>query len=309
MSMCASLVFACDIELFVRTASLEASQGDRPTLLAVRFLQVFTAKYRLKFLQLADVFLASSLVPAYTIAAFAKRFARIALAAPPMGAIVCVAFVHNLLRRHPSCTCLLHQPGAAASTAAAADAAPSTDATGAVATDGCARAGALGEGPGVDVYDAEAEDPVESRAIESSLWELAALRCHQVPMVRATVRLKRPCCRAVGDGTCCEQRKRSPIRMLSPTDTCASNSQESLLVPHSVHALAVQVSKFVEQLDRDLTDRKKTAEVDMAPLLPEGYSSQLRTELARKLRAAPATAYVQPQGLFDGGMPGCRQEG
>jgi hypothetical protein len=38
-----------------------------------------------RFLQLADVFLASSMVPAYTAAAFAKRFARIALRAPPAG--------------------------------------------------------------------------------------------------------------------------------------------------------------------------------------------------------------------------------
>lgn len=39
----------------------------------------------MRSLQLADVFLASSMVPAYTAAAFAKRFARIALRAPPAG--------------------------------------------------------------------------------------------------------------------------------------------------------------------------------------------------------------------------------
>ena len=77
-------------------------------------MQAVKAKHRLKFLQLTDVFLASSLVPAYTVAAFAKRFARIALTAPPMVAVTCLAFIHNLLRRHPSCTCLLHQPAAAA---------------------------------------------------------------------------------------------------------------------------------------------------------------------------------------------------
>ena len=56
-----------------------------------------------------DVFLASGLVPAYTAAAFAKRFARLALAAPPAGACVALAFVHNLLRRHPACNVLLHR--------------------------------------------------------------------------------------------------------------------------------------------------------------------------------------------------------
>ena len=43
------------------------------------------AKQRARFLELADVFLASGLVPAYTAAAFAKRFARLALTASPAG--------------------------------------------------------------------------------------------------------------------------------------------------------------------------------------------------------------------------------
>jgi U3 small nucleolar RNA-associated protein 19 len=45
------------------------------------------AKHRERFFQLADVFLSSSLVPAYTIAAFAKRFARLALTASPAGKV------------------------------------------------------------------------------------------------------------------------------------------------------------------------------------------------------------------------------
>jgi hypothetical protein len=128
-------------------------------------VQVFVARHRLKFLQLSDVFLASSLVPAYTAAAFIKRFARIALTAPPMGAITCIAFIHNLLRRHPSCTCMVHQP-------------PSPDAQGNGQAVGASAA--LGQ----DIYDAEAEDPAASRAIESSLWELKVLRHHQIPAVR-----------------------------------------------------------------------------------------------------------------------------
>ena len=43
------------------------------------------AKQRVRFFQLADVFLASGMVPAYTAAAFAKRFGRLALRAPPAG--------------------------------------------------------------------------------------------------------------------------------------------------------------------------------------------------------------------------------
>ena len=46
---------------------------------------IFSARHRVRFLTLADIFLSSGLVPAYTAAAFAKRFARLALTAPPAG--------------------------------------------------------------------------------------------------------------------------------------------------------------------------------------------------------------------------------
>ena len=56
------------------------------------------ARHRADFLLLADRCLASSLLPAHTAAAFAKRFARLALTAPPAGALLCLAFVHNIVR-------------------------------------------------------------------------------------------------------------------------------------------------------------------------------------------------------------------
>lgn len=52
---------------------------------------VFRAKYRARFLQLADIFLSSSMVPAYTAAAFIKKLARLALTAPPAGLSLCHA--------------------------------------------------------------------------------------------------------------------------------------------------------------------------------------------------------------------------
>ena len=62
---------------------------------------VFTARHRVRFLTLADAFLSSGLVPSYTAPAFAKRFARLALTAPPAGVSVAIAFqaastLHNL---------------------------------------------------------------------------------------------------------------------------------------------------------------------------------------------------------------------
>ena len=49
---------------------------------------MFRAKYRAQFLQLADIFLSSGMVPAYTAAAFIKKFARLALTAPPAGTLL-----------------------------------------------------------------------------------------------------------------------------------------------------------------------------------------------------------------------------
>ena len=74
------------------------------------------------------------------------------------------------------------------------------------------------------------------------------------------------------------------------------------------HVHAAQVANFVQQLDRDLTDKKKTTEVDMALLLPQGYSSRITQELDKKVRKAPAVRFFAPSqaptALFDGGLPG-----
>lgn len=59
--------------------------------------------------QLLDSCLKSSLLPAYLAAAFAKKLSRLSLTVPPSGSLVIIAIIHNLLRRHPSINCLVHQ--------------------------------------------------------------------------------------------------------------------------------------------------------------------------------------------------------
>ncbi|KAG2488616.1 hypothetical protein HYH03_012789 [Edaphochlamys debaryana] len=205
--------------------------------------EAFSARSRSQFFRLADLFLSSTLVPAYTVAAFAKRFARLALTASPPGAMLAIAFVHNLIRRHPALGVMLHNPPGP----------------------GEAEAGAEGAGSGkwarrgVDVYDEAQPDPARSRAVESSLWELEALRSHYCP----------------------------------------------------------QVSAFVCVLDKDLTDRTKTAEVALDALLGAGagaaggaaagggsYAALVRGELGRRLKAAPVAFYPAgkaPVALFGPG--------
>jgi hypothetical protein len=51
-----------------------------------------------QFFGLADIFLSSPLVPAYTVASFVKRFARLGMRASPAGAMLAIAFIHNLIR-------------------------------------------------------------------------------------------------------------------------------------------------------------------------------------------------------------------
>ena len=97
-----------------------------------------------------------------------KRLARLAIRAPPAGAMTCVAFVHNMLRRHPGLGVLVHreekkQPGGGGDDA-----------------NGRARASPLFS---EDPFDDLEPDPSASRALESSLWEMDALRSHYNPQV------------------------------------------------------------------------------------------------------------------------------
>jgi U3 small nucleolar RNA-associated protein 19 len=151
------------------------------------------------------------MVPAYTAAAFVKRLARLALGAPPGGALLALAFMHNLVRRHPATMQLLHRPPrgglagvaavpppqlllplppqvtAGAGTAAAQQQQPAANGTAQHGEEEQAAAAAQPPaGPvwqGQDVFDYTEPDPAKSRALESSLWELEALRQHSNPQV------------------------------------------------------------------------------------------------------------------------------
>ena len=182
--------------------------------------EILRARNRKKFFGLLDKFLKSALVPAYVVAAFAKRLARLALGASPAGALLCLAFVHNLLRRHPPCLIMLHRPAAA-----------SADGGGA-----CEPAEPETVAAPSDPYDGAVEDPAEANALESSLWEVETLRRHYNP----------------------------------------------------------DVARFVEVFDRDFTNRKKFSEIDLEPLLNEGYTSMLRHEIQRRPKNTALAFYREP---------------
>ncbi|XP_072228203.1 nucleolar complex protein 4 homolog isoform X1 [Leuresthes tenuis] len=115
---------------------------------------VFHVKYRARFFHLANLFLSSSHLPVYLVAAFAKRLARLALTAPPTALLIVLPFIYNLIRRHPSCRVLIHKPSTEGETE-----------------------------PLEDPYVMDEEDPVHCRALESSLWEIKTLQKHYHPDV------------------------------------------------------------------------------------------------------------------------------
>ncbi|KAL6963581.1 Maturation and nuclear export of 40S ribosomal subunits interacting protein [Sarracenia purpurea var. burkii] len=139
---------------------------------------IFMAKHRAKFLELLDSCLKSPLLPAYLAAAFAKKLSRLSLSAPPSGALVIIALIHNLLRRHPSINCLVHREGG--------DEIARDDSTAGKDDehkDSCTSVKISGKEPGIDHFNSEETDPVKTNAMRSSLWEIDTYRHHYCPPV------------------------------------------------------------------------------------------------------------------------------
>ncbi|KAJ8286290.1 hypothetical protein GJAV_G00036770 [Gymnothorax javanicus] len=123
---------------------------------------VFHVKYRARFFHLANIFLSSTHLPVYLVAAFAKRLSRLSLTAPPAALLMILPFICNLIRRHPACRVLIHRPSAC-------------------------------DEPCDDPYLMQEEDPALSQAMMSSLWELQTLQKHYHPDVaKAAMAINQP---------------------------------------------------------------------------------------------------------------------
>ncbi|KAG7352518.1 CBF/Mak21 family-domain containing protein [Nitzschia inconspicua] len=113
--------------------------------------KVLYAKYRTRFFSLLTKCLTrNEMLPAHLVAAFVKRLCRCALCGPVSSVLFVLALVSNLLRKHPECSCLVHRQGSSEME---------------------------------DLFLPEEDDPVECRALQSSLWELAVLEKHYYPAV------------------------------------------------------------------------------------------------------------------------------
>ncbi|KAM5193521.1 nucleolar complex protein 4 homolog [Mantella aurantiaca] len=130
---------------------------------------VFHLKYRARFFHLANLFLSSTHLPVYLVAAFAKRLSRLSLTAPPQVLLMIIPLICNLIRRHPACRPLIHRP-------------------------------AVSRDFPSDPYIMEEQDPAKSQALESSLWELESLQNHYYPdVVRAANVISRALSTQEGD--------------------------------------------------------------------------------------------------------------
>lgn len=123
------------------------------------------SKHRSRFLRHLDIFLnPTNHIPAATIASFIKRLSRLALFAPPAAIIAIIPFVYNFLKSYPTCTFMLHRHPFP----------PYTKST---------------DNLGVDPFNPSEQDPSQTHAIDSSLWELHTLQDHYNPTVSQICRI------------------------------------------------------------------------------------------------------------------------
>ncbi|KAJ7164681.1 CBF/Mak21 family-domain-containing protein [Mycena crocata] len=117
---------------------------------------VLHSKHRARFFRLTELFLSSTHIPAALLASFIKRLARLSLSAPPAAVIMIIPFTYNTLKRHPTLMAMIHRPDEDVST---------------------------------DPFDPAEPNPLLTRAIESSLWELNSHKEHYLSGVSTLTKI------------------------------------------------------------------------------------------------------------------------
>lgn len=115
-------------------------------------------RYRSRFFRLCDLFLSSTHLSANLIASFIKKLARLSITSSASGVVIVIPFIYNLLKRHPSCMIMLHNPDISAAQYE-------------------------------DTFDNDETDPLKTGAMGSSLWELEALMSHYHPNIATLAKI------------------------------------------------------------------------------------------------------------------------
>ncbi|GAB9466845.1 Nucleolar complex protein 4 [Globisporangium polare] len=142
---------------------------------------LLSAKQRNRFFGLLELFLSSTHLPAYMIAAFAKRFSRLSLVAEPGAIMFIIPMVYNLILRHKECLQLIHRTGS--STAAEKALKRRMELSSGNAVDAAAKklsgeAIQIALKDGHDPFVSDEQDPLQCNALQSSLWELHTMKQH-----------------------------------------------------------------------------------------------------------------------------------
>lgn len=124
------------------------------------------SKYRSRFFRLLDTFLGSSHLPAVLVASFIKRLARLALNAPPSAIVAIVPWFYNVFKKHPLTTFMMHRV-------------PRNQ-----------EERDLLDSEGLeDPFLPDEEDPMETHAIDSCIWEIVQLQSHYHPNVATIAKI------------------------------------------------------------------------------------------------------------------------
>ncbi|KAF5006177.1 hypothetical protein FDECE_7452 [Fusarium decemcellulare] len=127
---------------------------------------ILHSKHRSRFFRLLDTFLGSTHLPAALVASFIKRLARLALNAPPSAIVFVTPWIYNLLKRHPTCTFMIHRE-----------------------TKDPEVKKHMNDHGAEDPFLPKETDPMETQAIESCLWELVQLQSHYHPNVATITKI------------------------------------------------------------------------------------------------------------------------
>lgn len=119
-----------------------------PKLYSILDSNILHCRYRKRFCKLFSLFMTSTHIPAYLVAAFVKRIARLSLDASPAVINWVIPFIYNMFKYHPAVRVLIHRQSSGE------------------------------ESKNVDPFIMEESDPAKCKAIHSSIWEIHALSRH-----------------------------------------------------------------------------------------------------------------------------------
>jgi U3 small nucleolar RNA-associated protein 19 len=127
---------------------------------------ILHSKHRSRFFRLLDTFLGSTHLPAALVASFVKRLSRLALNAPPSAIVIVVPWVYNLMKKHPLCTFMMHRD-----------------------LRDPERKKHIRDHGFEDPFLPNETDPMETKAIDSCVWELVQLQSHYHPNVATITKI------------------------------------------------------------------------------------------------------------------------